>query len=368
MSHDSPADPATSRTTDVARRAAGPFARAGRRLVAKIGATRGFYEAALIFLVLLGIEWVTPGHATLARIAPHPFWIPVILMSVQNGSASGLAAAGLATVLAWVAGWPAQTPQEDFYTYSLRVWREPILWIIGALVIGSQRNRQIRDRQALEERLRLTEEQRNTLGAFCSELQAELGNVERARATARHCPVEQALDALHDLRTGGADWPDRLRDLATCWLGEARWSLHLSEGGVLHPRATDAGEERAVAVPNFLLARLHAAARTRTRPLSVFDARDAALLDGYGIFACNVRSADRGTSLGLLIVASVEPSRLTPATAAALPILADAIGMAIVRADLPGEAAPTPPAEFGEVVNLPTADTAGVSARLEAVR
>ncbi len=209
---------------------------------------------------------------------------------------SGLAAAGLATALAWVAGWPAQTPQEDFYTYSLRVWREPILWIIAALVIGAQRNRQIRDRQALEDRLRLTEEQRNTLGSYCDELHAELAAFERGRATARDCPVEAALEVLHGLRhvpTG--DWQPFLDEAMACWLGPADWSLHLSRAGVLHRAAGSGGphpdEDRA-------LSSLLTSVRMLGRPVSVFDRQDAALLDGIGILACEVRAPAGATPSG----------------------------------------------------------------------
>lgn len=292
----------------------------------KVGSAHAL-EGGLIFAVLMLVEWVTPGRATLAQLAPHPFWIPVILMTVQKGSASGLAAAAVATGLAWVAGWPDQTTQEDFYTYSMHVWHEPILWIIAALVIGSLRNRQIRERDALDERLRLTEEQRNTLGSYCSELQAELAAFERARATASNCPVTTALDVLQDLRThGAANWLERLSETMTCWLGPAQWSLLLVRGGALHAVAGGAGWRADHVVTSLSLARLHAAARAQARPLSVFDGRDVALLDGLGILACDVPAADRSESLGLLIVSRVEPIRLTPAAPAALAIIAEAVG------------------------------------------
>lgn len=294
----------------------------------RVGPTHAL-EGILIFAVLLIVEWVTPGRATLAQVSPHPFWIPVILMSVQKGSASGLAAAGLATALAWVAGWPAQAPQEDFYTYSLRVWREPILWIIAALVVGAQRNRQIRDRQALEDRLRLTEEQRNTLGSYCDDLHAELAAFERRRATARDCPVEAALEVLHGVRVAAEpDWTPRLREAMACWLGPAEWSLHALQEGMLRHEAGSGG---AVPERDQALSGLHAAARRLGRPLSVFDRQDADLLDGIGILACEVRAPGRRHSLGLLVVAQVEPARLTPALPIALATLAAAIGARLAQ-------------------------------------
>lgn len=287
----------------------------------------GLHETALIFLVLLGIEWIAPGPAFLARLSPHPFWIPVILVSVQYGRVSGLAAAALATALAGLAGWPAQTPQEDFYTYSLRIWREPALWIIGALLIGGLRSRQIRDRQALEAATQLAEAQRNALGAFCEALQAELGQFERAAATVPAGSAAAALEALHALRCGGASEAiDRLPAALAAWLGEARWSLHLTRDGSLN-RVAATPLEGGCAVTGVLpLARLYDIARRTPRTLSVFEEHDAEILDGIGIFACAIRCRYRAGTLGLLVVEAVEPGRLSPALGLATSLLADTLG------------------------------------------
>src|SRR3954470_3928529 len=96
-------------------------------------AVPGWYESVLIFVILLCIEWMIPGPASLARLSPHPFWIPVILISSQYGSASGLSITGCAGALSLFARWPEKPAQEDFYRYSMRIWREPILWIFGSL-------------------------------------------------------------------------------------------------------------------------------------------------------------------------------------------------------------------------------------------
>ena len=344
MLHCRPADPVAP---ERGRRRPSIGARVASSLVGlwtKVEPTNAL-EGSLIFSVLLVIEWVTPGPAILAHLSPHPFWIPVILMSVQKGSASGLAAAGLATGLAWVAGWPAQTSQEDFYTYSLRIWREPILWIIAALVIGARRNRQIRDRQALEDRLRLTEEQRNTLGSYCDELHAELADFERERATALNCPVEFALEALYNLRAQTTpDWSEDLRAAMACWLGPAQWTLHLLRSGVLYPAVATAG---GLQESNQALARLHAAALGLKRPICVFERWDAALLDGIGILACAVQVPGRSAGLGLLVVSQVEPSRLSKAMPAAVDAIADALGIRLAKIPFDAGSRHRPDEPFG---------------------
>ena len=319
----------------------------------------GLHETALIFLVLLGIEWIAPGPAFLARISPHPFWIPVILVSVQYGRVSGLAAAALATALAGLAGWPAQTPQEDFYTYSLRIWREPALWIIGALLIGGLRSRQIRDRQALEASLQLAEVQRNALGGFCEALQAELGQFERAAATAPAGSIAAALEALHTLRCGsGSEAAERLPETLAAWLGEARWSLHLARDGTLHRIAAVPREGGCEVAGALALSRLYDVARRTPRTLSVFEERDAEILDGVGIFACAIQDRYRASSLGLLVVEAVEPSRLSPALGLSIGLVADTLGAMFDQARAPARAPTEVPSGARELVALAVVDRA----------
>ncbi|MDR7038075.1 MULTISPECIES: hypothetical protein [Methylobacterium] len=300
-------------------------------LTRRLSGMRGKYEACFLFLLLMIIEWIIPGPASLAQIAPHPFWIPVVLLSVQYGSGTGLAVAALAAGLSWMAGWPPQTSQEDFYTYSLRVWREPVLWILCAIVIGGLRNRQIRERLALEERLRITEEQRDTIAGFCHELQEHAAVNERRAATARAGSLEAGLASLERLRSaGGREITSALQGAVEAWLGNARWTYYpIQDGELRHAHAERARLDACFPVRAALV---YAVACHRLRVLSVFDETEANLLDGVGIFATAVRTGDAATGLGLLVLETVPPERLDAASAAAVAVIADALGEAAGRA------------------------------------
>ena len=299
-------------------------------LTRRLSGIRGKYEACFLFLLLMIIEWIIPGPASLAQISPHPFWIPVVLLSVQYGSGTGLVVAALAAGLSWLAGWPPQTSQEDFYTYSLRVWREPVLWILCAIVIGGLRNRQIRERLALEERLRVTQEQRDTIAGFCGELQEHAAVHERRAATARAGSLEAGLASLQRLRESGEpDLMAALHDAVQAWLGHARWTYFpLEEGELRHTHAERARLDACFPVRTALV---YAVACHRPRVLSVFDESEASLLDGVGIFAASVRAGETGGSLGLFVLETVPPDRLDPASAVAVSAIAAALGEAIER-------------------------------------
>jgi hypothetical protein len=307
---------------------------------------RGKYEACFLFLLLMIVEWLIPGPASLAQVTPHPFWLPVILMSVQYGSGTGLIVAALATALSWLAGWPAQTSQEDFYTYSMRVWREPVLWIGAAIVIGGLRNRQIRERLALEERLHQTENQRDTIAGFCHELQEGLTTHERQAAMARAGSIEAGLASLQQIRATNELQTVRslIQAAVTEWLGNAHWTLYpLQEGELTAARDPLSDQENRTPVDLVRTALVYAVACCRPRVLSVFDEADAELLDGVGIFACPVRPIEGGPHHGLLVIESVPPDRLVPATVGAVLAIAHALGEAFDRANGTPERAPDHP-------------------------
>jgi hypothetical protein len=311
------------------------------RLARGTSGLRGKYEAGFLFMLLMIIEWIIPGPASLAQITPHPFWVPVILLSVQYGSRSGLIVAAAASGLSWLAGWLPQTSQEDFYTYSLRVWREPVLWTGAALFIGGLRNRQIDERLALEERLHVTERQRDTIAAFCSDLQEDLIVHERRAATAPAGTIEAGLISLQHLREAcePAHTLPLLQAAVTAWLGDACWRIYPQKGSELGP--IQPGQ----AAPDIM----RAAVLVRTAMvLSIFDEADAELLDGVGVFACPIRLIGGGAIYGLFVVETVPVQRLVPSTIGAVLAIANALGEAFDRtnqnAASVGEASPQPPA------------------------
>lgn len=306
-----------------------------RDVAASLFSVRGRYEAGLIFVILLIVEWIIPGPASLARIAPHPFWIPVILISVQYGSASGILVAAFAACLSWVVGWPAQSGTEDYFAYSLRTWREPVLWMIGALVVGGLRSREIKDRRSIHDRLVLAETQRDTIGSYAIDLQEELTRCERKVATAEVSSVEAAVEALSTLRGGPSAEPlPLLRSGIERWMGSAAWTFYRVEGDDVAASLGSRDEAtpgRLTVETVFKVGSVHAIAHRQMAVLSVFDASQAELLDGLGVYACSVPRAWRGGSHGLLVIETLPLHRLRDATAEAVALIAGALGERLDR-------------------------------------
>jgi hypothetical protein len=96
---------------------------------------KGAHELALIFGGLLFIGLFVPGLWGTAGVTLSPFWVPVLLLAVQYGTMTGLAAAVAATAVSLTLG--EEPPLEDYYAHFLNLWRNPMLWLAAVLVVGA---------------------------------------------------------------------------------------------------------------------------------------------------------------------------------------------------------------------------------------
>jgi hypothetical protein len=110
-------------------------------------------ESVVLLVVIVVAQSILPeGPIGLASL-PHPFWIPVLLMSAQYGIMGGLFATLAATTAFFISGLPAQSATQDFYGYAGIVAAQPCGWFGSALLLGGLRTLQIHHQTVLQERL-----------------------------------------------------------------------------------------------------------------------------------------------------------------------------------------------------------------------
>ncbi|HEX2839980.1 hypothetical protein [Hyphomicrobium sp.] len=154
-----------------------------------------------LFALLLAVEHLAPGRGPLPTFSPHPYWVPVLLLSVRHGTAAGLAAALVGIALYWLHGVPSRIPDEDYYVYALRVWHEPMLWLVAALILGEIRLGHIEERDTLAEMLQAAQRQRATIAAHWTQLADHIEVLERDIATASETSIDTLLASLSKLRS-----------------------------------------------------------------------------------------------------------------------------------------------------------------------
>jgi hypothetical protein len=275
---------------------------------------QGLHELIVLVALIFFIEMAIPGSASLAQISPHPLWIPVLLLSVQYGTASGVAAAATATALSWAMGWPTQTSGEDFYAYSLRIWKEPMLWFAAAIILGALRRQQIVERDGLADRLKQSLTQTETIAERFDRLQLHCADVELRIACARDGSIGTALSALAELRNGKSDdIASRLAHAVDLMLGSARYSvLAWREGSLVMLDELGHGAQRWPGVmrePDLETA-CERALISSHGTLSVLNDEGARLLNGVGLIAVPISGRDWDKPSGIFIVEQIEAARL----------------------------------------------------------
>jgi hypothetical protein len=291
-------------------------------------------ELVIVLSMMLLIAAATPIGPRLVSIKPHPLWLPVLLLSSQYGTMAGVTAAVASMVVHWLAGAPPQAGAEDIYDYLYRVWREPTLWLVAAVVLGGFRDQQAKRTEALRARLVEADAQLRSIGDLADQLRAHCETLERQIACAADRSIEVGLAALAEVRKAG---PETLKPaLARAMemlVGPASYLLltlrdgRLAVDGEISGAAGDAKEPRIELLPEALEAEL---LRGR-RLLSIRNSEAVGRLAGVGLIAAPILTPTGDRLIGVLLIQSMDPMRLTEATEHSLCVLCRELCEALSR-------------------------------------
>ena len=108
-----------------------------------------FLEITLFLALALAIDWLFLDGTRFHSMSLHPFWILVLLVTVQYGTNAGLFAALASTVALLAGNVPIQAAFQDRFQWLFEIMRLPLLWFLTAVTLGELRMRQIRERELL---------------------------------------------------------------------------------------------------------------------------------------------------------------------------------------------------------------------------
>ena len=303
-------------------------------------------ELVVIVLAIVVLDWLLPSQG-LAEIGPSPYWLPVLLMTLQYGTVSGLLAAGVGIAMTMLPGVPEQGVGENHFVYLLRIWAQPILWIAVAVLLGQFRIRQIAVKRELIRQVEELSSQRRALADYATNLRQRCETIERRIAGRDEVPGLAAVAAVDALADPGADLAAALDRAAALAFPGADVSVYVREDAGLRLVAS-AGLAPDGATSD-LLSPVHPLFRAvveRGGGLSILSAADEPLLAGEGLAAVAVRAPAGGAVVGLVKLDRAPPSLVGADTTAALSTLAAAIGRryadADARADGGARAGPEP--------------------------
>lgn len=105
----------------------------------------------LIVATALQLFFLSPTYFSTTLL--HPFWIIVLLVTVQYGTAEGIFAAIASSVFLYLLSFPSQKAEEAYFDYQLRIALLPSLWFITAFILGEIRMRIEKENETLRSRL-----------------------------------------------------------------------------------------------------------------------------------------------------------------------------------------------------------------------
>jgi len=286
--------------------------------------------AALIEIVVLvvvpgALDYFVPGFPSLNESQPHFYWLPVLLLTLQYGSGSGLLAAGMAIVFSSVLGWPEQEIGENHFSYLLRIWLQPVLWIATSVILGQLRLRQIERKQALGRSVARLTQQRAELAEHTHRLRERCDRLERAIATRHEGDASALMAALGKTQSGDeAEAAEALHDVIAIAFGDSRLSVLTLRDGCLHttfrhPRGSEHRAEPILPESAFVRAVVRDG-----QSLSVLHAAGESDLEGRGLAAVPIA---RGTQVvGAVLLEGCHPELLDASVTDRLATIALAAG------------------------------------------
>ena len=281
-----------------------------------------------LLLALVLLEYFVDGFPALTRINPHPYWIAVLLLSLQYGTVSGLMAASIAIIGTVLIGMPEPDIEERYFNYLVRVWTQPVLWLLVALLLGTFRARQIEQRDELQLQVENFRTRSATLLDHATNLRTRCSMLERRLATRETSDTGQLLAGL--ARLGEAEpgrWASALKATLTAGFPKSQISLYSVDGEkvrlvLTHGQTPDVQMPPDIEPGHPLIAAVAGAGRA----VSVLEPSDDAALRGLGVAAVPVFADDGASSrsrvIGILKADMLAPGQIDGSTTRRLAVIA----------------------------------------------
>lgn len=311
------------------------------------------FELVVFVLAVEALAFFVPGFDFTA-LKPNPGWLPVLLLSLQYGTVSGLLAAFTATVLSMIQGLPEQEIGENYYAYLVRSFSEPMLWLGTAMLIGQFRLRQISEKRELKRIVSDLTRDRAALADFAGTLRSRCDRLEREIVTRPRLPMLSTMAAIAGGRTESArPAGPLLHSVLSDLVPGVRASLfELRPEGAIRialldtdhgPESAQSSTAAADAISPPMIAATHPllhAIEGEGRALTVLRAEDEPTLDGLGLAAVPVRASKSEPVRGLLLIERAGVDAIDPATLPGLELAAEGLASAMDHSSSPIVRAP----------------------------
>lgn len=291
-------------------------------------------EMALFFAILSVLDISFGNGDRFIMTEPHPFWVIILLVTVQYGTLEGLIATGMATFVLFAWHVPEQQVNQTIYDYWLSIVHRPLLWCCAAVILGELRAKHARETKELQEKFSL-EEQKN---ATIAEAYNNLKRIKEKLETHMAGELQSTVAAYRALKSVGSLNPSRtllgMEEIVSAVLSPEKFSIYaLGPSGF--ESATCAGwEENEPYSRRFLSSTpLYHEVAARHRILCCVNDEDAKILGNEGILAGPLIDTDTGNVFGMLKIEDMGFHKLTLSNVETFRILCEVAGISHSNAE-----------------------------------
>ncbi len=291
-------------------------------------------EVALMTGALLALDFAAFGGTRFDGVAPHPYWLVVLLVAGQYGSREGLVAAAAVTAALLVGNVAEQTINQDSHDFLFETLRLPFLWFAAAVAFGELRMRHITERQELTRDLDESESHARTLARAYERLRIIKETLEtrvasQLETTTTMYRASQAIDKLDPSAV-----IDGVNDIVRAVMSPDQFSLFVLKDGVLRLEMAEGWSDQDHYETAFAAdAPLFQEVIGRQRVVCATRSEDERLLANEGLIAGPILRPETGAVMGMLKIERLGFLRLTTSSLQNFRVVSDWIATAYGKAE-----------------------------------
>lgn len=290
-------------------------------------------EIGIFFFVALAVDQLLFKGDRFLSVNPHPFWIIVLMVSVQYGVKEGFVAAIASTVILLVGNLPDRGQGDYFFNYLYEISFNPVMWLVAALIIGELRQRHLRRQTKLSQELYESRVREENIAEKYGEIRRIKEGLE-FRVAGQLRTAFSAYDAARSIETLDAHQVLRgAADLIRMLIAPERFSIYLLKNDRLICEQSYGWPEDAAYLREFSNEDpIYQQLLMQGRVLNLVNERDEEILRGQGMLAAGFFDSQTGRMFGILKVESMGFSVLNFSTIESFKVLSEWVGTAYARA------------------------------------
>lgn len=270
----------------------------GRILGIKISA---LVEVLVMIAVMLLVDSVYLNADIFADVNPHPFWLIVILISIQYGTVEGFISAIICTIV-YVTGRPDSVINvEEQTTFFYQIGSLPILWLGMSVITGELMIRHIRQKKSLQEDVEELRVEVDTITDNYQKLRDKKQRLEQKLASNFRSGIDVFNAARKLEKYNSVELISSIEDLVVSLLDVEKFSIFVMNKNTLNAEVRYGWQEDDTLLKTISSDHpLFQAMVAEQKPLFVSNEEEEKLLSHQGVMAGPIMDANTGDCLGMI--------------------------------------------------------------------